>query len=239
MMVNNCLGTPNIILNCLSEEIARKVEPHVERIGLSRKQALSACDEEVTAIHFPEGGVVSCVVGNGGDDTEAALIGYEGFTGVCALLGDRISMEDTFVQVDGSTALAIPVNVLLDLMAEHAAARSMILLYARYRLLQSNFAILSCSRHVMEARLARWLLMCHDRLDGDTIELTHEFMAMMISAQRSGVTLALHSLEGSGMIRSSRGKVVIVDRDKLRELAGSSYGAPERRYSELIAPFGK
>ena len=238
-MASNCLQTPNIILDCLSDEIAGTIKPHVERITLRRRQALTLCDEEVTTIHFPEGGVVSCVVGDDDDNTEAALIGYEGLTGMCALLGDRISLENTFVQVDGTTAIAIPVDVLLDLMEKHAAARSVILLYARYRLLQSNFAILSCSQHVMEARLARWLLMCHDRLDGDTIELTHEFMAMMISAQRSGVTLALHSLEGSGMIRSSRGKVVIADRDKLRELAGSSYGAPERRYSELIAPFGK
>jgi DNA-binding transcriptional regulator YhcF (GntR family) len=91
----------------------------------------------------------------------------------------------------------------------------------------------------MEARLARWLLMCHDRLEGDELPLTHEVMATMISAQRSGVTVTLHTLEGAGMIRSTRGLVTIRDREKLAEIAGDGYAIPEARYRELIGPFGK
>jgi len=91
----------------------------------------------------------------------------------------------------------------------------------------------------VEARLARWLLMCHDRIDGDEIALTHEFMGMMISADRSGVTVTLHILEGAGMIRSKRGRVIIRDRDKLEELAGDSYGVPEAEYRHLIGPIGR
>lgn len=105
--------------------------------------------------------------------------------------------------------------------------------------IQLAYALVSCAQHLMEARLARWLLMCHDRLRGDEISLTHEFMAMMISAQRSGVTVTLHTLEGAGMIRSTRGLVTIRDRAKLAELAGDSYGIPEARYRDLIGPFGK
>jgi CRP-like cAMP-binding protein len=105
--------------------------------------------------------------------------------------------------------------------------------------MQLAFGLVSCAQHLMEARLARWLLMCHDRVAGDEVALTHEFMAVMIHAQRSGVTMTLHSLEGAGMIRSTRGLVTIRDRDKLRELAGASYGLPEQRYSQTIAPFGK
>jgi hypothetical protein len=81
--------------------------------------------------------------------------------------------------------------------------------------------------------------MCHDRYDSDEIPLTHEFMAIMVAAERSGVTVSLHVLEGAGMIRSKRGRVVILDRQKLEELAGDGYGQPETEYSRLIAPFGK
>ena len=81
--------------------------------------------------------------------------------------------------------------------------------------------------------------MCHDRTDGDDIYLTHEFIGMMIAAQRSGVTLTLHVLEGYGAIKSSRGKVTVMNRSLLAETAGDSYGAPEACYRETIAPFGK
>jgi len=81
--------------------------------------------------------------------------------------------------------------------------------------------------------------MCHDRIDGDEIRLTHEFMSMMIAAQRTGVTVCLHILEGAGLIRSKRARVVILDRERLEDLAGDAYGAPEAEYRRLIGPFGR
>lgn len=66
--------------------------------------------------------------------------------------------------------------------------------------------------------------MCHDRVDGDEILLTHQFMSMMVAAQRTGVTLTLHILEGAGAIRAQRGRVTILNRDRLEELAGDTYG---------------
>jgi hypothetical protein len=91
----------------------------------------------------------------------------------------------------------------------------------------------------METRLARWLLMCHDRVEGNEISLTHEFMGMMISADRSNVTVTLHILEGAGLIWSKRGRVIIRQREKLEDLAGDSYGVPEAEYRRLIGPLGK
>jgi CRP-like cAMP-binding protein len=70
---------------------------------------------------------------------------------------------------------------------------------------QVSYGIVSCAQHLVEARLARWLLMCHDRMKREEIPLTHEFIGMMITTQRSGVTVTLHMLEGAGMIRSTRG----------------------------------
>lgn len=106
-------------------------------------------------------------------------------------------------------------------------------------LVQSAQNMATASNQRLEARLARWLLMCHDRIDGDEIAITHEMLSMMISAERSGVTITLHVLEGAGMIRSERGRVIIRDRDKLEELAGDGYGLPEAEYRRLIGPIGR
>ncbi|RYE92638.1 MAG: helix-turn-helix domain-containing protein, partial [Oxalobacteraceae bacterium] len=95
------------------------------------------------------------------------------------------------------------------------------------------------AHHRIEARLARWLLMCHDRVDGDEIAITHDFLGLMIAAERSGVTVSLHILEGAGMIRAKRGRVIIRDRELLCELAGDSYGVPEAQYRHLIGPLGR
>lgn len=114
----------------------------------------------------------------------------------------------------------------------------MLLRYVQTVIVQTAQSMAANATQRIEVRLARWLLMCHDRVNGDEIALTHEFMGMMISAQRSGVTITLHILEGAGMIRSKRNLVVIRDRDKLEELAGDSYGLAEAEYRHLIGPLG-
>ena len=83
---------------------------------------------------------------------------------------------------------------------------------------------------------ARWLLMCHDRLDGDDLPLKHEFIALMLGVRRASVTEALNILERRGIIRASRGNIVVLDRARLEETAGDSYGVPEAEYRRLIGP---
>ena len=89
----------------------------------------------------------------------------------------------------------------------------------------------------IEERLARWLLMCNDRIDGPDIAITHKFLAMMLGVRRPGVTDAIHVLEGRGLIRAARSKITIRDRDKLEAVAGASYGLPETEYRRLIGKF--
>jgi len=86
----------------------------------------------------------------------------------------------------------------------------------------------------IDARLARWLLMCHDRLDGDDLQLTHEFLSMMLGAQRSSTTLAIQSLEGHRLIRARRGRITILDREAMEAVADGGYGPPEAEFARLI-----
>jgi CRP-like cAMP-binding protein len=86
----------------------------------------------------------------------------------------------------------------------------------------------------IEARLARWILMCHDREDGDELLVTHDFMAVMLGVQRSSATLAVQSLEGNRLIKAGRGRMTVLDRQRLIEVADVGYGLPEAEYARLI-----
>ena len=86
----------------------------------------------------------------------------------------------------------------------------------------------------IEDRLARWLVMAHDRVDGDTLSLTHDFLAIMLGVRRPGVTHALNLLERVGLIQASRGTITIIDRDGLIENSNGAYGAPEAEFNRLF-----
>lgn len=102
--------------------------------------------------------------------------------------------------------------------------------------MQTSYTALSNAVHPVDERLARWLLMCHDRVDGDELALTHEFLSLMLAVRRPSVTTALHVLEGNRFITAERGYITIRDRRRLEEFAGDAYGRPEAEYKRLIGP---
>ena len=99
--------------------------------------------------------------------------------------------------------------------------------------IQSAHTALANATAKIDERLARWLLMAHDRVDGDEIPLTHEFLALMLGVRRAGVTVALQMLEGNGLVGSSRGVVHIINRRGLARLADGLYGTPEAEAARL------
>lgn len=106
--------------------------------------------------------------------------------------------------------------------------------YVQAYQIQLAQSALSFGHFKMHERLSRWLLMCHDRIDGDELMLTHEFLSLMLGVRRSGVTDEVHILEGMGAIRASRGLIVIRDRQMLERISEGCYGLPEREYRRLI-----
>ncbi|MBW8783176.1 MAG: Crp/Fnr family transcriptional regulator [Novosphingobium sp.] len=231
--------TKNLLLSALGADDLALLAPSLKRVRLHREQQLIGPGERIDEVHFLEGGVGSVTAGGGETQTEIGVIGSEGMTGVPLLLGSDRSLHKTFMQIDGGTALTLGAAPLADAMRRSESLRAHLLRYAHCYMIQLASGSVANARYRMEARLARWLLMCHDRMPDDDIPLTHEFMSLMIAAQRSGVTITLHVLEGAGMIRSTRGLVTILDRAKLEELAEETYGESESEYRRLIAPFGK
>lgn len=231
--------TANTLLSALADGDFALLKPYLTRVDLARGQVLVTANKPIEHVYFPEGGVVSIVsIMAQSGRIEAGIFGREGVSATCLLLGTDRSPHETFVQVDGSTALRLSTDRYLAAFRQSENLRTMLLRYVQTVIVQTAQSMAANATQRLEVRLARWLLMCHDRVNGDEIALTHEFMGMMISAQRSGVTITLHILEGAGMIRSKRNLVVIRDRDKLEELAGDSYGLAEAEYRHLIGPLG-
>ena len=234
------LYTANTLLSALSVGDIALLQPHLSRVSLPRGQVLVTPNQPAEHVYFPEGGVVSIMsaVKQSGR-IEAGVFGRDGVSATFLLLGADRSPLESIVQVNGSTALRIGVDPYLAAIRQSESLRMTLLQYVQTVLVQSAQSMATNANQRVEARLARWLLMCHDRIDGDEIAVTHDLLGMMISAERSGVTMTLHVLEGAGMIRSQRGRITIRDRDQLEELAGDSYGLPEAEYRRLIGPIGR
>ena len=232
--------TTNILLGTLSADDFALVGPHLTRETLHLEKVLITPDAPIEQVWFPENGIAS-IVSTMSDNsaTEVGIFGREGFAGIPLLLGAETSPHAVFIQVAGHTGLRMDAERFMAAVDRSVTLRTTMLRYVQTFITQTAHSTVSNAHQRIEARLARWLLMCHDRCDGDEIHLTHNVMAMMIAAERSGVTVSLHMLEGTGMIRSLRGRVIVLDRGKLEDMAGDSYGRPEAEYRRLIAPFGK
>ena len=112
--------------------------------------------------------------------------------------------------------------------------RRLISRYAQTLFVQTAYTALSNATHRVDERLARWILMVHDRTVGNRLLLTHDFLAAVLNVRRPSVTTALHILEGRRFITAERGQVTIRDRAALEAFAGDAYGVPEREFARLI-----
>jgi CRP-like cAMP-binding protein len=228
-------ASPNRILSQLSPKDAALLAPHLEPVQLPLRKSLEQRHENIEHVYFVEEGLAS-VVANGtadGRSIEVGIIGREGVTGLAVLLGADRAPHDTFMQVGGH-GMRLPADLLRDAMSRSTTLRDRLLLSAHILTLQMAYTALANGRSKIEERLARWLLMTHDRIDGDELSLTHEFLAVMLGVRRPGVTLALNLLEKDGLIVSKRGLVTIVDRDGLEHACNGVYGAPEAEQRRLF-----
>ncbi len=144
-------------------------------------------------------------------------------------------MHETLVQAD-MRGWRLPSDVLRRAMADSPALHRVLLRYVQAFMAQTAHTLLANAGHRMDERLARWLLMTRDRLDGDELPLTQPFLSNMLGANRPGITLAVRALEAAGLIGHARGRITVLDRAGLETAAGGCYGAPEAEYARLFGP---
>ncbi len=170
-----------------------------------------------------------------GDSAEVGLIGPEGMIGLAILLGGDRDGFEILVQVPG-TALRMGAGAFREELDRIPALRSVLHRYALAHFEQVARSAACNGRHHVEQRLARWLLMAHDRVEGDEFPMTHEFMSMMLGVRRAGITVAAGTLQKAGLIRYERGRMEITDRPGLETAACECYGIARRAYDRLLGP---
>jgi CRP-like cAMP-binding protein len=223
-------GSRNRLLAVLSHADRDLLAPRLEGIALDARQILEVPSDPISHVYFVESGLVS-VVGTTEPDhrIEVGMVGYEGMTGLCIVLGDDRSTNETVVQSAGS-AMRLSTAALRELMKASDSLTTTLLRYVNVFMVQGSQTALANGRGRLDERLARWLLMWHDRV----LIITHEFLALLLGVRRQGVTVALHELEGRGLIRSTRAHVRVLDRDGLLQAANGFYGIPEAEYDRAI-----
>jgi CRP-like cAMP-binding protein len=229
----------NLLLRALSRADYALLEPHLEPVTLRLKDPLFDPNTPIERVYFLEDGIASIVSEHqAGRPVEIGIHGREGMSGVPIVLGAGRSPHASMIQVGDAPARSIPSERLIDACAASPALNQLLLRYAHTLAVQTSLTAAANATYELPERCARWLLMCNDRLESDRIELTHEFLSMMLAVRRSGVTVTLHALQESGAIRASRGVITISDRARLEDIAGACYGPAEAEYQRLIAPFG-
>jgi CRP-like cAMP-binding protein len=224
----------NRLLKALPSWVFELLQPHMAAVELPLKTVLVEPNEITSHIYFIESGLGSIIATSpDGEVTEVAHVGFEGMSGSHIVLMSQRVPSTTLMQVAGS-ATALPSEAFFDIIERSFDARRVLLRYVHAYQIQLAYTALANVRYDMPQRLARWLLMSHDRLQDDDMPLTHQFLSIMLGVRRSGVTDQIHVLEGLHAIRSTRGVVHIRDRGKLREIAGGCYGVPEKEYERLV-----
>ena len=226
--------------NSFRNQIIRSLPPgefaalsgSLEAVEFRPREVLVRANAPVRHVFFPDSGQISVLASAGGADAiEIAIIGREGMTDMIS--AGRSPMQ-AVVQYSGNGHRLDAERFEAAIGASSALAR-LVLKYERCLLTQVAFNALSHGRFTVPQRLARWLLMVHDRADHDEVLVAHEFMAWMLGVRRAGVTEALAKLRLAGAIQTGRGRIAILSRSKLKDEAGGSYGRPE---SEYAAAFG-
>ncbi|MER9632876.1 Crp/Fnr family transcriptional regulator [Mesorhizobium sp. M0228] len=225
----------NHVLKTLSPEDFELLQPSMHHVELGIKAQLEVSYQPIERVYFPEMGIASVVATmTGGRQSEVGIVGHDGMTGVAVILGQDSSPNETYIQVAGNGWI-LPVEALHSAIAASQSLHESLLRYAHAFLVQSSRTALVNGHSKIEERLARWLLMVQDRVEGSKIYLTHEFLATMLGARRPGVTIALQMLEYRGLVHAKRGEITIVDRAGMIQLTHGAYGEEEQSHFGLAS----
>jgi len=227
-------ATRNRLLSALPPDSLAQLWPQLKPVELEMRETLHRPEEPIDTVYFPERGWLSMLAPlEDGDSAEVGLVGREGVVGLPVLLGADQGDLEAMVQCPGA-ALSLGADAMRAAMAQDPALRTLLLRYALLHHAQVARTAACNGRHQLEQRLARWLLMAHDRAEDDTFAMTHEFLGMMLGVRRAGVTIAAGTLQKAGLISYRFGQMRITDRPGLESAACECYGILRRASDRLF-----
>jgi CRP-like cAMP-binding protein len=218
----------------LPDEDYQRLVPDLEFVELPIKQVLYEPEEPIKHVYFVNQGIVSIVyTTEDGSTVEVGMVGNEGMVGIPVFLGGNMTTTSAFMQVPGTAMRmkAVRIKAEFDL---GGSLQKLLLRYTQALLTQISHTAVCNRLNTVEERLARWLLMVADLTQSNEFPLTQEFIAQMLGVRRSGVTVAAGILSQAGMIRYSRGRITILNREDLEATSGESYRMIKTEFSRLL-----
>lgn len=221
----------NQLLAALPGEEYGRLLPHLESVPLPFMEVLYEGGEPIRHVYFPNDGLISLLIVM--DDVtvrEIGVIGNEGMLGTAVALGMKTTTTRALVQLPGS-AMRMKAGALREELKRGGALSDVLRRYAHALFTQVSQSAACVSSHALDKRLSRWLLMTHDHAPGGEFEMKHEFLAMMLGVTRSVVTRAAGHLQKEEMIRYTRGRVTVLDRNRLEATACECYEVVKAEYA--------
>ena len=229
----------NRLLAQLPDADIERLRPYLEAVNLEDRETIYRPDSPMDHVYFPVSGLLSTIAGGSdGMTVEAFAIGRDGTTGVMPYLGWSESPFEVVQQIAGST-LRMRTDDFRAEVDRGSALSDLVAKYARHMIISISQTIVCGRLHALRSRAARWLLECHDAVDGDTFRLTHEFFATMLGVHRPTVTLAAGTLQATNVIGYTRGVLTVIDRARLEEAACDCYAAVRDDYARAFGGAGK
>jgi CRP-like cAMP-binding protein len=228
----------NQLLGALETASRKRIEPHLEPIKHKLGHIVCEAGGLLKHAYFPQGGVLSLLtVLEDGSAIETANIGREGAFGLFAAMYSRTSFNRCLVQLEGSM-VRCPIELLRSEFQRSEHVRDLFVSYSETLLAQVQQTVACNAMHSTEERVCRWLLMMHDRAEGEALPYTHEFLSHMLGANRKSVTLAAQSLQTAGLISYRRGKIQVLDRPGLEKASCECYAIVKDRFDAFLTPPG-
>lgn len=234
--IDSSLPSQNQLLAALPINDYQRLIPDLELVTLSNQQLIYDVGESIRYVYFPNQALVSFVsLMEDGSTTEVGIVGKDGMVGMPVCWGGESSANiQAIAQMPGS-AIRMKAQKLKIEFERGGAMQRLLLLYTQAIFTQVSQTAACNRHHTVEQRLARWLLTVQDHIQLDELILTQEFISQMLGTRRAGVTVAALALQQAGMIRYTRGRITVIDRDKLKSAACECYGIIHDEFSRLLS----
>jgi CRP-like cAMP-binding protein len=235
-MMEHPTGVGNRLLAALPPADFGLLAPHLRKVSLEQDAVLLRSGDRIEQVYFPNSGTISFMLEMPNGQTVAtAVIGNDGAVGILSALGPTGSPLTAVVRVAG-ISLQISAARFHAALSHSGAIRRAVQTHTSALLAQFQHVAACNALHSVEARMARWLLHIHDRIDGDVLPLTQEALSQLLGVRRTTVTLVVRKLRASGAIRSDRRGLIEIDRPRLEEVACECYEVMRRRIDQIISP---
>lgn len=227
-------GLQNRLLAALPDDVYQRILPHLECVFLSPGQVLSEISEREEYVYFPTTCIVSLLyMMENGASAEVAVTGNEGVSGIALFMGGGTMPNRSVIQSAGD-ALRMKAKALQDEFKCGGDLQYLLLRYTQALITQLSQTAVCNRLHSLEQQLCRWLLLSHDRLEGNELLMTQELIANMLGVRREGVSLTAKRLQTAGLIRYKRGCITILDRQGLEAIVCECYRVVKSEFDRLL-----